>query len=177
MTLLSNEQKAAICRLARRAYDTWAGREAFEDANDGLSMSKCFEAWRRVEQGKAVGRQSLRDCTSDNDYLRLTAHFQNLLGDSGRALNSLLRHGEEPRVVAFHKLQLALRERGLHEGYAAAICRRQFRCELGDASAKQLWNLFFTVKNRRVAQFKARPVRRVKVTAGHLSTGADPDPF
>lgn len=174
-TLLSNEQKGDLCQLARKAYDEWAGREAFEEANPELSATKCFEAWRRVEQGKAVGNQSLRLVTQD-DFLTLRAHFRAMCGQGGAAVKDLLRHAEEPRIRARFKLQQALEERGLNEAYAAAICRRQFRCELGDAGEKQLWNLFFTVRNRRKAQFTARP-RYVKTQLGTLSVASSGCPF
>lgn len=176
MTTLSNQQKAEIGMIARQAYQAWPGREAFEECNPELSASACFAAWRHVEQGKACGRQSLRLCNQD-DFLRLRAHFRALLGHGGAAVSDLLRHQEEPRIRARWKLQRALEERGLEESYAAAICRRQFKCALADASEKQLWNLYFTVTNRRQKQpqFKARRIR-VKATAGALSV-SDGDPF
>ena len=58
------------------------------------------------------------------------------------------------------------------EDYAAAICRRQYKRELGEASAKQLWNLFFTVRNRRKALPKAErqtAPRKVREKVGTLS--------
>lgn len=173
---LSNEQKGILCRLAREAYDAWSGREAFEECNPELSASKCFEAWRRVEQGKAVGIQHLTACTQDH-FLSLRAHFKAMLGNGAGALQDHLRAQEEPRIRARWKLQQALDERGLDQGYAAAICRRQYRCELGDASEKQLWALFFTVTNRRKPQAGSRPrrPRYVKAQLGTLSvTGETP---
>lgn len=171
MNFLSNEQKATVARLARQAYDGWEGREGFEDANPGMSVSRCFECWRRVEQGKAVGVQSLTQCTND-DFLPLVAHFQNFRGDGATAVKTLLRHAEGARITPFFKLQQALAERGLNEAYAAAICRRQYKCELGDASEGQLWRLVYTIRNRRkVAQVKERKPapKRVKENLGTLS--------
>lgn len=173
---LSNEQKGILCQLAREAYDAWPGRAAFEECNAELSVSKCFEAWRRVEQGKAVGQQSLRLCAQEA-FLPLRAHFKAMLGDGAGALRDHLRAAEEPRIRARWKLQQALDQRGLNEGYAAAICRRQFKCELGDASEKQLWALFYTVTNRRKPQMGARPAkpRYVKSQLGTLSvSGGNP---
>lgn len=171
MNFLSNDQKATVARLARAAYDGWEGREGFEDANPGLSKSKCFEAWRRYEQGKAVGVQSLVQCT-DDDFLPLVAHFQNFKGQGAAAVKTLLRQAERGRITPFFKLQQALAERGLDEAYAAAICRRQYKCELGDASEKQLWSLFYTIRNRRkvaqVREHKPAP-KRIKDNLGTLS--------
>jgi hypothetical protein len=122
-----------------------------------------------------VGVQSLRLCTSEGHYLRLMAHFADLAGDGDSALRLLLRHGEEPRITAYFKLRQALAERGLDEGYAAVICRRQYKRELGHASEKQLWNLFYTVRNRRKALPKAqrqKAPRKVREHSGTLSADA-----
>jgi hypothetical protein len=173
MNFLTNDQKATIARLAKQAYDAWDGREAFEDANPTFSRSKCFECWRRVEQGKAVGMQSLTQCTND-DFLPLIAHFQNFKGEGAAAMKTLLRHAEGPRITIFFKIQQALAERGLDEAWVAKICRCKFKCALGDASEKQLWNLFYDIKRSRKAlpkpaQFRAP--KRIKENLGTLSAG------
>ncbi len=179
MNPLSSEQKARICIAARRAYDAWEMREAYEACNDGLSLTKCFEAWRRVEQGKVTGGiQSLTLCTSERHYLPLLSHFAALAGEGGAALQLLLRHAEEGRITVYFKLLQALEERGLAEGYAATICRAKFKCALGDATEKQLWSLFFDVRKRRAAvrEARAKPARHVRVKAGTLGT-TGPNPF
>lgn len=161
MTGLSNLQKRDIAIAARRAYDTWSEREAFEAINAELSKSDCFNAWRHVEQGKACGGiQSLREMTQAH-FGRVLAHFKALAGDSDGAARTLARDADNPRRIARFKLNQALRERGLELGYVIAICRRQFRCELDEASAGQLWKLVYTVRNRR------KPA----------TAGANPNPF
>lgn len=180
MNFLSTDQKRQICMLARRAYEAMPNRETFELANDHLSATKCFEAWRHVEQGKVTGRQSLGDCTSEQHFLPLLAHFANLAGDGARALQLLLRHADERRIVVYFKLCLALEERGLDEGYAAHICRCKFKCDLGDATEKNLWSLFFDVRKRRkvVRPATPKPARYVRLKAGALSTEQNPNiPF
>lgn len=173
MRFLSNDQKREVAKLARQAYNAWTGREAFEECNPELSRTACFEAWRHAETLKATRRtQSLRQCTSERDFKPLMAHFADLLGDSAGALRHLLRHAEEGRITIFFKLQHALAERGLDESYAAAICRRQYKCDLGDASEKQLLSLFFTVRNRRkvAAPAERKPApKRIKEDLGTLS--------
>ena len=96
-----------------------------------------------------MGKQSLLDCTSECDYLRLCAHFLRIAREYDAANSAQLRAGTESRRIAEHKLREALRERGLAEEYAASICRRQFRCALREANANQLWCLVFTIRNRR----------------------------
>lgn len=149
MPVLSPRQKADIGKLATRAWRAWPGRAEFLAANPELSPSACFAAWRHVEQGKAVGKQSLLDCTSECDFLRLCAHFLRIAREYDAANSAQLRAGTESRRIAEHKLREELRERGLAEEYAASICRRQFRCALREANAKQLWCLVFTIRNRR----------------------------
>jgi len=148
MTPLSILQKREIAQLARRAYEAWPERDAFELINAGQSKTACFEAWRHVEQGKACGVQSLCACTQA-DYGRLVAHFQALCGHAAAATRTLVRDADNDRRIARYKLDQALQERGLREEYAAAICRRQYRCGLDEATAKQLWRLVFTVRSRR----------------------------
>ena len=136
--LLSNEQKARICILAREAYAL-----QFTDWE--------FPEWRHAEQEKACGKASLCDCTQA-DFLRLKSHFLRLSGEEGEARRVETRAATEPRRIARYKLMQALAERGLAPGYAEAICRRQYHCGLDDASEKQLWRLVFTVRSRRAAR-------------------------
>lgn len=148
MTPLSKLQKADIARAARAAWEAWPEREAFEAINAEFSASARFEAWRREEQSKACGVRSLRAATQAH-YGRLLAHFQALAGREAQAARTRARDADNDRRIARWKLDQALRERGLQVGYAAAICRTQFRCALDEAEAKQLWKLVFTVRNRR----------------------------
>lgn len=177
MTGLSKEQKRLIAQLARQAYLAWPERAAFEAINSDLSLTACFAAWRHVEQGKATatgsgqacGIQSLRECTQAH-YRPLKAHFENLLGQTDRASRTLAGEAGNSRRIAAHKLDQALRERDLAEGYAAAICRRQFRCALAEASEKQLWNLVFTIRNR-------RPSVTATARKSQLAAAPDGNPF
>ncbi len=132
---LSNEQKARLCILAREGYAL-----AFTD--------QPFADWRHEQQELAVGKASLCDCVQD-DYLALKAHFQRLAGEEGDALRTETRHGTEDRRVAMRKLEVECAARKLALSYPAAICRRQFKCALNEATVKQLWMLVFTVRNRR----------------------------
>ena len=173
MNLLTPAQKAQVCIAARLAYDAWATREEFELINSELSATKCFEAWRRCEQHKVTGRHSLTDCTSEQHYLPLLAHFTALRGEGGRALLLLLRHAEAGRITVYFKLLQALQERGLTEGYAATIGRSKFKRELGECSEKQLWSLFFDVRKRRKPVQAATGPAYVKTKVGKLSAATE----
>ncbi|MDD3885376.1 MAG: hypothetical protein PHI35_00710 [Victivallaceae bacterium] len=139
---LTREQKARLMILAREAFEKHCAETGERFTAAGL------ETWRRAEQVKACGKASLR-ASSQMDFLPLKAHFLNLLGDSGNALNLLLHQQTEPARQARFKLEEACEERGLAMSYPAAICKRQYRCSLDEANAKQLWHLVFTVRNRR----------------------------
>lgn len=167
MVGLSHLQKRDIALAARDAYQAWPEREAFEAINSHLTRTDCFEAWRHVEQGKAVGIQSLCECTQAH-YARALAHFQRLAGQEGAAQHTEARDQDNPRRIALWKLRQALTEAGLPESYAAAICRRQYRCALSEASDKQVWCLVYTVRNRAAAA-KRRPVVAAQTR--------EPDPF
>ena len=78
------------------------------------------------------------------------------------AERTLARDADNDRRIARYKLDQALRERGLGESYAAAICRTQYRCSLAEASPRQLWRLVYTIRNRR------RPARPAAQPAGEV---------
>lgn len=145
---LSNLQKRRIGMAAHAAWLACPEREALLACNPELSATAVEAAWRHVEQGKACGIQSLRECSQDH-YGRILAHFEALAGDTAAAARTLGRDADNERRLARYKLDQALRERGLETGYAAAICRQQYRCPLDQATAGQLWRLLYTVRNRK----------------------------
>ena len=162
---LSNEQKAALCIRAREAFIRVHGR----DPHDGAEL----ETWRRGEQEKATGKPSLTLCTQA-DYLPLLGKFADLAGESGVAMNAHVRSATSERRLAMHKLREACAQAGLALSYPAAICRTQNKCALEDATAKQLWRLVFTVRNR--AAKKARQVSGVRDQESEASPKASAPP-
>jgi hypothetical protein len=132
---LSNEQKARICILARQGFDL-------------VVTDLDLQAWRRAQQLAACGKESLTACTQE-DFLKLKSHFQKLAGEEGDSLRTANREAGDPARVALFKLREAMTERGLSIGYAINICRTQYKCTLEQASAKQLWCLVYTIRNRR----------------------------
>jgi hypothetical protein len=144
-TPLSNEQKATICIAAAKAFSYVHKREP-------VSVGE-RETWRRLEQEKAVGRPSLTVCTQAH-YLPLLAHFQGLAGEDGAACRSHVRDATAPHRVALHKLREICQSRGFDLSYAAAICRSKYKCPLDEATDKQIWSVYFDIKNRKG---KARP--------------------
>jgi len=137
--LLSKPQKAAICVMAHNAA-------AFQRLS--FPSSVAFEEWRRTEQSAAIGKPSLRGCTQD-DYKPLMAHFLALAGEMGAALDAHIMSHLEPKRLVMFKLTEACQKSGVTMGYAGAIVRNRWKCTIDDLSVKQLWQLVFTVKNRK----------------------------
>jgi hypothetical protein len=135
---LSNEQKAALCIRAKDAFLHVHGR----DPRAAVELTE----WRRAEQFAATGKDSLTLCTQA-DYLSLLAHFANLGGQSGVAMNAHLRDATSDRRIALHKLKTELAARGLTLAWVATIARNKFKQAVEDCTAKQLWNLVFDIRN------------------------------
>lgn len=148
---LDNGQKARLCIMAREAFERMHSREPFNAAE--------LAAWRREQQVKACGIDSLTAVTQAH-WPALEAHFLDLQGESGRAFTRLLQPELKAQRLARFKLTAALKERGLAEGYAAAICRMQYKCDLDAATARQLWRLVFTIRNRKKAEGKRMKAER-----------------
>lgn len=113
------------------------------------SDNKAFNAWRRAEQKRIMGQESLTQAISERDYLRLRAHFEDLSGRSGAALMTLLKHADEAQLCELFLLEQACAEARVDfPDYPTTICRRQYKCSLEAASCDQLRRLLFTVRKR-----------------------------
>jgi len=164
---ISDRQKAVIC--------LWAGKAA---AVAGVTGYKAVEEWRRAEQKKAFGLESLTDAYQA-DYPKIKAHFESLAKESGRALNTHFRAAFNGKRQYRWLLDKALAEAGLQTGYAAAICRTQFKCDLDEASETQLKMLLFTVRNRGAAKAeKGEPQKKDGPQISQINADTEEgDPF
>ena len=137
---LKTHQRTELARLAREAWTVAVERGEERD----------FETWRHDEVEAECAKRGLRCCNQD-DYAGLKARFLDGAGHVEAALDWRLRaQGNNSRVARF-KLTEALRNAGLDEAYAAAICRSQNKCDLAEATERQLWRLVFTINNRATA--------------------------
>ena len=108
----------------------------------------CFETWRHEPQVKlACGKNGLRLC-SQLDYKAVERHFQQLLGEDGRAFKADQRWQSEPRRQAESILVKACARHGFHLSYADAICRSVHGMSLDDAETPVIWKVIYTVNNR-----------------------------
>lgn len=133
---LSNKQKGLLSMLAAQAY-----------AAQGLSPAVTLAEWRRDTAIRACGCRISQ--ATQAHWADLKSAFQDLSGHPEKAFHTLMREGDNKRRVALYKLTQALKSKGLNPSYAQAICRAQFKCQIEDASAKQIWCLFFTISRRR----------------------------
>lgn len=132
---LSNTQKARLSILARKAYA--------EQKVQGMDLDE----WRHEIAISACGCRISE--ASQRQWADLKTAFQDLAGDPVGAMRTQIHEGDNKRRIALHKLTTACKERGLDFSYAEKICRAQFKIPTAEASAKQLWCLFYTVTNRR----------------------------
>ena len=118
-----NPHQVALARLGRRAWDKHLA----------WHNSTAFDTWRREQSIRSCGRRITE--ATQRDYLGLKAHFLDLLGESGQALNTLLRAESEPARIAAFKLNRLLVGLRLNRAYAEKICFCKFGCSLAEASA------------------------------------------
>jgi len=147
-------QVQAMILAARRAYAEQAKRGLVDD---GVG----FDAWRRATIHDVVGAaapSSFRAVTQ-RDYAAVMRYFGELALDGGEgtrrsALQSTNRSDDERRR-ALWALGLVERELGEFFGgpggamrYADALFAKVHRTERLDASARQVWAVIFTLRNR-----------------------------
>lgn len=135
---LSNEQKGRLSVLARKAYA--------HQRVQGMTETE----WRH-EIAISVCGCRISEAVQDH-YTNLKSAFEDLCGEHDRAFKTQIRGADNKRRIALHKLATACKERGLHDSYPESICRSQFKVPISQASAKQIWCLFFTVTKRREKQ-------------------------
>jgi hypothetical protein len=160
---LSRKQKAYLAQLARQAFEhlrvqARARGEVFpaDHAMHGEPTDPalwCAETFRHDEVAKACHKKGLRCCSQD-DYGAVKGHFLALLGREGQAMKAMVRGADNPKRTAEIKLIEALQRGGFNNGYAEAICRRQFKCSVADATAAQIWKLVYTIRNRGTEKLK-----------------------
>lgn len=131
---LSHIQKGKLSMLAAEAYK--------HQRVQGIDLAE----WRHEIAISACGVR-ISEATQSH-WADLHSAFLDLSGKPEAALRTQIRSGDNKRRIAMHKLTKALEAHSLHPTYAESICQAQFKLPLTEASAKQLWCLFFTITNR-----------------------------
>lgn len=145
---LTREQKTRLILVSKRA---WEKVRKTDDSVGG------FDSWRAAQSIEACKRRISE--ARNEDFEAIESHFLNILGEAGKALNQAIRSGTSKERQAMKALEKVCAERELSMAYPAAICKNQYKCALSDASPKQLWNLVFTIRNRRSTP-KAAPAMK-----------------
>ena len=143
MSPLTNQQKAYLAQLARRAWNLACAR-----ARGRREPTPDFDPWRHEQIARACHKHGLT-CADQGDYKLIEAHFLDLLGHHAQAFEANLRAATEPKRQAHAVLLKNLQAFRLHISYAEHICRCQSKCELIDATPHQLWRVIYTIRNRR----------------------------
>ena len=148
-------QVKAMVIAARRAY---AEQSKVGLVDDGVD----FDAWRKATLHDIVGAaapSSFRAVTQ-RDYAAVIAYFEELAGEAERS--SAIKSGDEARR-ALWALTLVEGEVadafGGREGaarYADALFEKIHRTSRFAATAKQIWAVIFTLRNRAAKRAKAR---------------------
>lgn len=146
---LSVTQLAHLAALCQRSFNLDRAKARGRGINPDLSAPLArLDNYRQTHIAQACGRLDL-DCCTQDDYKRAEAHFLDILGEPGFAMNALVKSESNPKRVADWKLRQACAEFGYDLAYAAAICRAQNHgAGLEDVGAKAIWCLVFTIRNR-----------------------------
>ena len=159
--------QAQIVVLAKIVADAWTKQDAanlIDLPGDiaGRSATEQKRWFRQAETAKALDLPkpiSWSACNARRDYLAVKMHFEKLAGREGDAYATARRGQWAPRTndgssyAALKQLKEAQAAAGLSDGYVAHIALGKFQTsDLGTLSAKQLWHLCFTVKNRAKAK-------------------------
>jgi hypothetical protein len=143
---LSNEQKQKLAGLAALAYAQADSQVSFDD-------------WRHSEVKRVVHRAGLRDCLNMH-YLPLSAHFHELLGNTGKAVKDLVKAATEPRDWALnvlHREAAKVKDVLPHAmDYARGFLKNKRGVTLDEASDRDIWHAVFTVRR------KAQALRKMK---------------
>lgn len=158
-TPLTKHQKAILGQLAQQAWaaKTTDERQAIaqdiadQTGDPSIPPSRVLKIWKHQIQERATGIPSAADMTQEHYADAKGA----LLAEAGKIRQAYASHyrahpDEETRRRTTWLLRQSTQARGLAwPGYPLAICRRQYRCELADATPRQLRSLLYTIRNRR----------------------------
>lgn len=129
---LSNRQKAYLSGLAKTAWRI---------LSQGGGTDEKEQEYRQREAISCCGRRISE--ARNGDFSDLEAHFLALAGKSGRAFDSAMKADSNPARQALFKLRKLLQKQGRAEDYAAKILRDKYKTTLTEATAKQLWSVYF----------------------------------
>ncbi len=174
---LSRDQKAALCQLARIAFERHDALGLIHDEllgeAAGGSASARFAEWRRMQQRIAVGRDSLTECRNGH-YRTLRAHFSLLAGREDKAYRDLTRTGrvkDRGAAADTHENRETMRRLILEEllahGHRCDPRRTEFDPAISAVVEKKggIINQHYVIS---IAKMKCRGRKLDSLTAGEL---------
>ncbi len=155
---LSNPQKAYLSGLAKKAWTLLRQNGATDESE---------KEYRQRESIGLVGRRVSE--ALNGDFEALEAHFLAASGQSGRAFEKAMKADSNDARQALWKLRGLLQKHGKAEDYAAKIMRDKFKTTLPEATAKQVWSVFFDCQRN----FKKQTATPAGATAQRWDIAAD----
>ena len=155
---LTKKQIIALATMARKAYAAQSSlglADAFKD----------FDTWRKGVLYHLTERTTQKDLTSfkkitQREYSTVFKRFAELAMMSETAARCKSEE-EDEAARARHILYKTMEEEAVNfDGgfngalrYASKVCADQYGCICDKATAKQIWRVIYTIKNRAKARF------------------------
>jgi hypothetical protein len=122
-----------------------------------------FDVWRKAALHDACGRQSFRAVTQ-GEYGDVLGYFLQLQGVSARARKAAQQskaadEAERARYALRRECESladAFGSAAGAEAYADALLERIHKTDIEEASAKQLWQVVFTMRNRAKGKMRCK---------------------
>lgn len=132
-------------RLADIAANTYRTLKAAGQIQPGETL----EQFRRRVAIAACGRRISQATLADKGPIQ--SAFLTLKGDTQAAARATAKALGTDVQIALNALRRNLRQRHLTTAYAESIAMRFFKRPVRDLSAKEIWNVIFTVRNNHKA--------------------------
>jgi|GEM_PF-3589097 len=135
---LSNWQKFKLSDLAKSVYAYLRGQ--------GQCQGEDGTAWRHRIAVAACGKRISQ--ASHGDFKLIQAELLKERGRVEAARRTLAQAKATPAAIAMHNLMKLCRETGTPASHAHTMASRFYKgTELHDLNAKQLWTIFYTIRN------------------------------
>lgn len=164
---LSREQKTRLILASQDAMRMQVKVGLWTEADGD------FETFRHAAAFDACGVGSFR-AMQQRHYMPALLHFRSLAGHNVVQSQARLATDDSRRALGQLKMecQRAADCFGGWQGawaYASTLFRKIHRCEAATATAKQVWQVIFTLRNRAIAARKRAMPARIDSEAGSAS--------
>ena len=155
---LTNGQKRQLSQENVKAF-RFLGAKARGRGEPWPQENKAaLDAFRHEQVALACGKPGLR-CCSQSDFADVKAHYEDLLGEPGKAMATLVRGADNERRIWEHKLWRVTQEAeglGWSRHYWTPLFRSKFKTTVLEADAATLRKMFYEINHRLRARRKAQ---------------------